>query len=45
MRWCGGHNHNGKVFRYGIWNDGGRQYWQGELFCCAGCMRSFHNID
>jgi hypothetical protein len=42
---CRGHNHNGKLWRYGIWSDGGRQHWQGELFCSVGCMRSYHNID
>ena len=43
--WCGGHNRNGTLFRYGVWNDGGRQHWQDELFCSVRCMRSYHNID
>ena len=43
--WCGQKRKSCTLFRYGVWSDGGRQHWQHELFCCAGCMLSYHNID
>jgi hypothetical protein len=43
--WCGNRNHNDKLYRYGVWEDGGRVRFQRELFCSVGCMRSYHNID
>jgi hypothetical protein len=42
---CGQRRRGDRLFRYGIWSDGGRQHWQDELFCSAGCMRSYHDID
>jgi hypothetical protein len=33
------------LYRYGVWEDGGRVSFQRELFCSVGCMRSYHNID
>ena len=43
--WCGQKRRSSTLFRYGVWNDGGRQHWQDELFCSVGCMRSYHNIN
>ena len=31
-----------RLWRYGIWEDGGRRSWQAELFCCISCMRAYH---
>jgi hypothetical protein len=43
--WCGQRRSGDRLYRYGIWSDGGPMSWQDELFCSVGCMRSYHNID
>jgi hypothetical protein len=47
--WCGqvktdrdGHQY---LYEYRVENDGGRKNVITGQFCCADCMRSYHNID
>lgn len=40
--WCGNVRKGGKLFRYGIWYDGGRKDWGERLFCSRSCCRNYH---
>ena len=41
-KWCGNMNGNGKLFRYGVWHDGGRLEWGPRGFCSITCWRSWN---
>ena len=40
--WCGRRRPSGRLFRYGVWTDGGRMQWDRALFCSIGCRREYH---
>ena len=39
--WCGGTNARGKVYRYHIETDGGREVPLPGLFCSESCRKSY----
>lgn len=40
--WCGSEGKNGKLYQYTVESDGGRNSQVKGLFCCKGCMKSYH---
>jgi hypothetical protein len=40
--WCGSESVGGKLYQYKLESDGGRSSEVKGLFCCDGCMKSYH---